>query len=132
MATSEPGAGASTTGTPGAAFSARTWMVNGSSEAVAMPSVTRMVTGPWSPTSARPGVPQRVPVAGSKEAQDGRPSTSNVSESPSGSEAAGSKRYSVRAVATRGGEPEITGGSFTDRTVTVTSALSVAEPSETV
>jgi hypothetical protein len=84
-----------------------TTMPNAGSDAVEVPSVTRIVMELKVPVAV--GVPARRPVAVSKVAQDGRFTMLNVSRSPFGSRAVGVKLYAVPTLAVVGGVPLIVG-----------------------
>ncbi len=74
----------------GAVFgTASTVIENSGSETVSRPSVTLMRTPEYTPSSPADGVPDNVPLAALKSAQDGRPAIEKLRLSPSGSLASG-------------------------------------------
>ena len=107
---------------------------NGASEAVAVPSVTLIVTVDEVLASATAGVPLSKPVNVLNDAQLGCPEMLNVSASPSTSLAVGWNAYAWFTDAVVAGVPQIVGGVFgAGPTVSVNGASEVvALPSVTL
>ena len=86
--------------------------LNGGSAATCLPSLTLIWTFGYSGLAPVVGVPLSLPEIGLNVAHSGRLLMLNVSVSPSGSLALGSKRYCSATLATVGGVPVIVGAEF--------------------
>ena len=107
---------------------------NGGSDAEAPAESVTVITIPLVvPTSALPGVPLSLPVAGSNVAHDGLLVMLKVSVSPaSRSDAVGVKLYAVSSATEVGGVPEMVGGSLTLVTVRSNGGSDAETPAESV
>src|SRR5882672_1675780 len=109
-----------------------TVIANGTSVALAAPSVARIWMLLVVPTSPAAGVPDRRPVPMSNAAQPGAPVTVKVNTSPSASCAVGVNEYAPPASTDEAGVPEIVGGLFGTSTTRVNGArLAASCPSLT-
>jgi hypothetical protein len=89
-----------------------TLIENAGKETEECPSLTLMVMFESVPTSDEAGVPLSRPVAESKLDHDGAFWTEKVSESPSASDAVGTKEYADPAWTLVAGVPEMVGAEF--------------------
>ena len=87
-----------------------TLIENGARDALLVPSLTEMTMLEYVPTFAVVGVPETVPLAMLKVAQDGRFCTLKESAAPAASLAVGVKLYGYPATSVVDGVPEIVGG----------------------
>jgi hypothetical protein len=89
-----------------------TTIANAGSEAVELPSLTRMTMFEYVPVCVLLGVPDSLPVVVLKAAQAGLFAMLKVSVLPSGSLAVGVNAYATPVRTEVGGVPEIVGGRF--------------------